>query len=47
MTLSAEVRRLVTYVNEDGKAVALFDGDNPHKRVRPGAVAGVVGIRLA
>ena len=35
MTLSAEVRRVVTYVNEEGKAVALFDGDNPHKRVRP------------
>ncbi len=35
MPLSAEVRRLVTYVNDEGKAVALFDGDNPHKRVRP------------
>lgn len=35
MPLSPEVRRVVTYVNEDGKAVALFDGDNPHKRVRP------------
>jgi mannose-6-phosphate isomerase-like protein (cupin superfamily) len=35
MPLSEEIRRVVTYVNEEGKAVALFDGDNPHKRVRP------------
>lgn len=35
MPLSSEIRRVVTYVNADGKAVALFDGDNPHKRVRP------------
>lgn len=35
MPLSPEVRRVVTYVDEGGKAVALLDGDNPHKRVRP------------
>ncbi len=35
MALSEEIRRVVTYVNDEGKAVALFDGDNPHKRVRP------------
>jgi len=35
MPLSEEIRRVVTYVSEEGKAVALFDGDNPHKRVRP------------
>lgn len=34
MALSEEVRRVVTYVDEEGKARVLFDGDNPHKRVR-------------
>jgi hypothetical protein len=29
------VRRVVTVVDRDGKAVALFDGANPHKMVRP------------
>jgi mannose-6-phosphate isomerase-like protein (cupin superfamily) len=37
MALSAEVRRVVTTIAEDDKAVALFDGANPHKRVRPQA----------
>jgi mannose-6-phosphate isomerase-like protein (cupin superfamily) len=35
MALSEEVRRVVTVINRDGKAVVLFDGDNPHKIVRP------------
>ncbi|MEA2990886.1 MAG: hypothetical protein QOG83_3597 [Alphaproteobacteria bacterium] len=36
MALSEEIRRVVTTVDENGKAVVLFDGDNPHKVVRPG-----------
>jgi mannose-6-phosphate isomerase-like protein (cupin superfamily) len=35
MELSAEVRRVVTALDDDGKAIVLFDGDNPHKSVRP------------
>src|SRR3954454_2265250 len=35
MSLSEEVRRVVTTVDASGKAVVLFDGDNPHKSVRP------------
>ena len=35
MPLSEEIRRVVTTVDENGKAVVLFDGDNPHKVVRP------------
>ena len=35
MTLSADVRRVVTTVGHDDKAVVLFDGANPHKKVRP------------
>lgn len=35
MALSEDVRRVVTFVDAEGKAVALFDGDNPHKRKRP------------
>ncbi|HEY4407286.1 MAG TPA: cupin domain-containing protein [Xanthobacteraceae bacterium] len=35
MPLSENVRRVVTAVDDDGKAVVLFDGDNPHKVVRP------------
>jgi mannose-6-phosphate isomerase-like protein (cupin superfamily) len=35
MPLSENVRRVVTVVDDDGKAVVLFDGDNPHKVVRP------------
>jgi naringenin degradation protein FdeH len=35
MPLSEDVRRVVTSVDKDGKAVVLFDGDNPHKVVRP------------
>ena len=36
MPLSKEVRRVVTTVNADGKAVVLFDSDNPNKKVREG-----------
>ena len=36
MALSEEVRRVVTTVDESGKAVVLFDGDNPHKVKREG-----------
>ena len=36
MPLSENVRRVVTVVDRDGKAVVLFDGDNPHKMARPG-----------
>jgi mannose-6-phosphate isomerase-like protein (cupin superfamily) len=35
MALSKDVRRVVTTVDESGKAVVLFDGDNPHTIVRP------------
>ena len=35
MPLSEDIRRVVTTVDADGKAVVLFDGDNPHKIVRP------------
>jgi len=35
MPLSQNVRRVVTVVDDDGKAVVLLDGDNPHKMVRP------------
>jgi hypothetical protein len=35
MSLSDNVRRVVTTVDESGKAVVLFDGDNPHTIVRP------------
>jgi mannose-6-phosphate isomerase-like protein (cupin superfamily) len=37
MALSADVRRVVTTVDKSDKAVVLFDGPNPHKRVRPHA----------
>jgi mannose-6-phosphate isomerase-like protein (cupin superfamily) len=35
MTLSADVRRVVTTVDKSDKAVVLLDGANPHKKVRP------------
>jgi mannose-6-phosphate isomerase-like protein (cupin superfamily) len=35
MPLSEDIRRVVTTVDKDGKAVVLFDGPNPHKIVRP------------
>jgi hypothetical protein len=35
MALSEEVRRVVTTVDASGTPVVLFDGDNPHKSVRP------------
>jgi naringenin degradation protein FdeH len=34
MPLSEDIRRVVTTI-EDGTAVVLFDGANPHKRLRP------------
>src|SRR5437870_13920157 len=37
MALSADVRRVVTTIDTKDKAVVLFDGANPHKKVRPGA----------
>ena len=37
MPSSADVRRVVTTVDANDKAVVLFDGANPHKRVRPHA----------
>ena len=35
MPISNNVRRVVTTVDESGKAVVLFDGDNPHNIKRP------------
>lgn len=35
LPLKDEIRRIVTVVDDDGKAKILFDGPNPHKRVRP------------
>ena len=37
MTLSADVRRVVTTVDKNDKAVVLLDGANLHKKVRPHA----------
>jgi mannose-6-phosphate isomerase-like protein (cupin superfamily) len=35
MPLSADVRRVVTTVDKNDKAVVLFDGPEPNKKVRP------------
>ena len=35
MPLSEDIRRVVTTLDDTGKAVVLFDGANPHKIVRP------------
>ncbi len=35
MPLSEDIRRVVTTVDDTGKAVVLFDGANPHKILRP------------
>src|SRR6476619_7907369 len=35
MALSADVRRVVTTIDNNDKAVVLLDGANPHKKVRP------------
>ena len=37
MALSADVRRVVTTIDKNDKAVVLLDGANPHKKVRPQA----------
>jgi mannose-6-phosphate isomerase-like protein (cupin superfamily) len=37
MAPSADVRRVVTTIDAADKAVVLFDGANPHKKVRPHA----------
>lgn len=33
--MTHELRRVVTTLDKDGKAVVLFDGENPHREVRP------------
>ena len=35
MALSETVRRVVTTVDKNDKAVVLIDGPSPHKKVRP------------
>ena len=35
MSQDYELRRVVTGLDETGKAIVLFDGENPHKAVRP------------
>jgi mannose-6-phosphate isomerase-like protein (cupin superfamily) len=35
MALSADVRRVVTTIDKNDKAVVLLDGSTPHKKVRP------------
>jgi len=35
MALSANVRRVVTTIDSNDKAVVLLDGPTPHKKVRP------------
>src|SRR5262249_38098773 len=35
MALSADVRRVVTTIDSNDKAVVLLDGATPHKKVRP------------
>src|SRR5437660_1554294 len=35
MSLSDDIRHVVTTLDDTGKAVVLFDGANPHKIVRP------------
>src|SRR5258705_12867817 len=37
MALSADVRRVVTTIDKNDKAVVLLDGANPHKKGRPQA----------
>ena len=38
MALSADVRRVVTTIDNNDKAVVLLDGPSPHKKVRPHAL---------
>lgn len=35
MALSDDIRRVVTTIDDNDKAVVLFDGDNPHNATRP------------
>lgn len=35
MTSNPELRRVVTSLDSSGKAVVLFDGENPHRELRP------------
>ena len=35
MALSADVRRVITTIDRNDRAVVLFDGATPHKKVRP------------
>ena len=35
MALSSEIRRVVTTVDKNDKAVVMIDGATPHKKVRP------------
>jgi hypothetical protein len=45
MAASKDVRRVVTTVDESGKAVVLFDGANPHARARPhGTVSNLLWV---
>src|SRR6266516_4320552 len=46
MALSADVRRVVTTIDRNDKAVMLFDGATPHKKVRPdtGTVARLLWV---
>ena len=37
MAVSADVRRVVTTIDNNDRAVVLIDGANPHKKVRPHA----------
>ena len=37
MPLSTDIRRVVTTIDRNDKAVLLFDGPNPHRKVRPQA----------
>ena len=45
MALSKDVRRVVTTVDESGKAVVLFDGANPHTKARAhGTVSSLLWV---
>jgi mannose-6-phosphate isomerase-like protein (cupin superfamily) len=45
MAMSKDVRRVVTTVGQDGKAVVLFDGANPHTKARAhGTVSSLLWV---